>query len=119
MLIIASNAKRAPRCGVLAAGVDPPNCLANGRWLIAQLRVPAVPGAVTPDCGLASFRALLRYPRQKSANLSLPVPAMSAERPDRRELACLRPSGNCLRVNPEHRCNFCGREQWLSLWRTC
>jgi len=25
MLLIASNAKRAPRCGVLAAGVDPPN----------------------------------------------------------------------------------------------
>lgn len=28
--VIASNAKRAPRCGVLAAGVDPPNCL--GEW---------------------------------------------------------------------------------------
>ena len=25
-LLIASNAKRAPRCGVLSAGVDPPNC---------------------------------------------------------------------------------------------
>jgi hypothetical protein len=27
MLTIASNAKRAPRCGVLAAGVDPPKLL--------------------------------------------------------------------------------------------
>jgi|SRR5215469_5387142 len=38
---IASNANCAPRCGVLAAGVDPPNCLATGRWLFADLRAPA------------------------------------------------------------------------------
>src|ERR1700722_2510877 len=119
MLIIASNAKRAPRCGVMAAGVDPPNYLANGRWLTSLHCVPADPGAATPDCGHSSFRALLRDSRQKCANLSLPVPAVTAESPDRRELACLRPPGHCLRVNPEHCCNFCRREQWLSLGCTC
>jgi hypothetical protein len=41
MLVVASNAKCAPRCGVLAAGVDPPNRKASGRGLVAQSQAPA------------------------------------------------------------------------------
>ena len=38
------DAKRAPRCGELAAGVDPPNCLASGRRLTnATLRANHCP----------------------------------------------------------------------------
>src|SRR5580704_3210320 len=40
------------------------------------------PGDATPDRGHASFRALLRDTRQKGADLGLPVPAVTAERPD-------------------------------------
>jgi hypothetical protein len=55
MVTIASNAKRAPRCGVLAAGVDPPNCL--GKWPLADratLRTSRS-GVATPGCGHASL----------------------------------------------------------------
>jgi hypothetical protein len=115
---IASNAKRAPRCGVLAAGVDPPNF--SGKWPLADRASvrPSLSGVV-PESGHASFRALLRDTRQKGANFGLPVPAVTAERPDRRQLSSLCPSGNCLRVNPEHRCDFRWGKQRLSLWCTC
>jgi hypothetical protein len=82
MFTIASNAKRAPRCGVLAAGVDPPNCL--GKWPLADratLRTSRS-GDLMPDRGHASFRALLRYARQKGAYFRFPVPAVAAECPD-------------------------------------
>src|SRR6516225_4327774 len=49
-----------PPMRVLAAGVDPPNCL--GKWPLADraaLRTSRS-GAVLPDRGHASFRALLR-----------------------------------------------------------
>jgi len=115
---IASNAKRAPRCGVLAAGVDPPNYL--GKWPLADRTVvrPSLSG-VAPESGHASFRALLRDTRQKGTNFRLPVPAVTAEGPDRRELSSLCPPGNCLRVNPEHCRDFRWRKQRLSLWCTC
>jgi hypothetical protein len=78
---VASNAKCAPRCGVKAAGVDPPNCKANGRWL-ERSSSASRPGDPTPDRGLASFRALLRNTREKGADFGLPVPAVTAKRPD-------------------------------------
>ena len=115
---IASNAKRAPRCGVLAAGVDPPNCL--GKWPLADCAAPRPSlSGVPPERGHASFRALLRDTRQKGTNFGLPVTAVTTERPDRRELSGLCPSGNCLRVNPEHCRDFRWRKQRLSLWCTC
>jgi hypothetical protein len=40
------------------------------------------PGDPTPDRGLASFRALLRDTRKKGADFGLPVPAVTAKRPD-------------------------------------
>jgi hypothetical protein len=67
----------------------------------------------------ASLRALLRDTRQESTDLGLPVAAVAAECPDRRELPCLRPPGDCLRVNPEHCCDLCRSEQRLGLWCTC
>jgi hypothetical protein len=81
MLLIASNALRAPRYGVLVTGVDPPNC--SGEWPLAEhatLRTSS--GAPAPDRGHALLRALLRDARQKGADFRLPVPAVSAERPD-------------------------------------
>jgi hypothetical protein len=98
----------------------PPQLL--GKWPLADdatLRASRSRRCNARGCGHASFRALLRDARQESADFSLPVPTVPAERPDRRELSRLRPPGHCLRVNPEHCCNFCGREQWLSLWCTC
>jgi hypothetical protein len=88
--------------------------LADGAKLCASR-----PGDPTPDRGLASFRALLRDARQKGADFRLPVPAVTAERPDRRELSCLCPPGHSLRVNPEHRGNFRRGKQRFCLWCTC
>jgi len=97
----------------------PPQLHDLGRQLTVRRCASAPPGAATPGCGPVSFRALLRNPRQKGADLGLPVATVAAKRPDRRELARLGPPGHCLRVNPEHRCNFCRRKQRLSLWCTC
>src|SRR5580698_11285359 len=91
MLFIASNAKRAPRCGVLATGADPPNCLANGRWLTTRLCVPAGPGAATPGgaamphsercCGMPARRArtsVSRYRRcPPSVRIDVSFPAFA------------------------------------------
>jgi hypothetical protein len=84
----------------------PPQLL--GKWPLAGRASSCAsrPGDPTPDRGHASFRALLRYTRKKGADFSLPVPAVAAERPDRRELSCLCPSGYSLRINPEHRGDF-------------
>jgi len=84
----------------------PPQLLqACGRRLVAQHCAPA-----SQRCGAgrghASLRTLLRDTRQEGADLSLPVPAVTAKRADRREFACLCPPGDCLRVNPEHRRDF-------------
>jgi len=65
------------------------------------------------------LRALLRDARQQSAHLSLPVPAVTAERPDRGELPCLGPSRDSLRIHPEHRCYLGRREQRLGLRCAC
>jgi hypothetical protein len=113
------DAKRAPRCGELAAGVDPPNY--ETYWPLAACAASgsSLPGSATPGRDRVLFRALLRDPREKRANLCLPVPAVTAECPDRRELASLCPAGDSFRVNPEHCGNFCRREQRLRLWCTC
>ena len=113
------DAKRAPRCGELAAGVDPPNYETNRPLAAYAASGTNLPGSATPGRGQASFRALLRDPREERANLCLPVPAVTTERPDRRELASLCPAGDGFRVNPEHCGNFSGREQGLRLWRAC
>jgi hypothetical protein len=76
------DAKCAPRCGVLAAGVDPPKHLGNGPLANGTTLSASHSGDSTPDCGHASLRALLRDARQKGADLSLPVPAVAAKRPD-------------------------------------
>ncbi len=89
-----------------------------GRLPTARRRAPP-PCRYPPGHGHLSLRALLRDARQKSADLGLPVPAVAAERPDRRELPSLRPPGDCLGVNPEHRRDLCRREQRLGLWCTC
>ena len=66
---------------MLAAGVDPPNCL--GKWPLADCAAlrPGLSG-VAPERGHASFRALLRDAREKGANFGLPVSAVTSERPD-------------------------------------
>ncbi len=60
----------------------PPQLL--GKWPLADGATlsASLPGDATPDRGHASFRALLRDTRQKGADLSLPVPAVTTECPD-------------------------------------
>jgi len=80
MLNIASNAKRAPRCGVLAAGVDPPNCLATGRWLTAHASNAALPHSER-CCGIPARRArtsVSRYRRcPPSVRMDVSFPAFA------------------------------------------
>src|ERR1700722_7466598 len=116
------DAKRAPRCGELAAGVDPPTFpFFLGGWPLAGCAASrsSLSGTSVPDDGRALLRALLRNARKKRTDLSLPVTAVPAESPDGRELSCLCPACDGLRVNSEHCGNFSGREQGLRLWRAC
>jgi len=119
MLIVASNARTRPPMRRAGRRGRPPQLLRKWPLADAGTLIASHPGAVAPGRGQASFRALLRDARQKGADLSLPVPAVAAESPDRRELSCLRPPGHCLRVNPEHRRDFRGRKQRLGFWCTC
>ena len=79
MLIIASNAKRAPRCGVLAAGVDPPNC-----WQLAASWLHASNAALPHSercCGIPARRArtsVSRYRRwPPSVRMDVSFPAFA------------------------------------------
>jgi hypothetical protein len=116
--LITSNAERAPRCGVLTAGVDPPKLFTDVALCGRRGSAHRCPGN-SQAAATASLRALLRNARQKGTDLGLPVAAVTAERPNRRELPCLCPPSDCLGVNPEHCCDLCRREQRLGLWCTC
>jgi hypothetical protein len=76
----ASNAKRAPRCGVLAAGVDPPNCLAAGRSLTGHASITAL-GYSERCCGMPARRArtsVSRYRRcPPSVRMDVSFPAFA------------------------------------------
>src|SRR5229473_4073079 len=74
---------------------------------------------IAPGSGQASLRALLRDPRQQGANLCLPVPTVTTERADGRQLAGLSPSSDGFRVHPEHGRDLCRCQQRLGLWCAC
>jgi hypothetical protein len=126
----ASHANRAPRCGGPYHRGRPPFTICTAlRTALHFTAFTAVVPAVLPDRprepaypparDLVSLRALLRDARQQSADLGLPVPAVSPQGPDRRELPCLRPSRDRFRVHPEHRCDLGRREQRLGLGCAC
>src|SRR6185437_1274149 len=75
----------------------------------------ALPQAVSPG----SLGPLLGDARQQSANLCLPVPAVTAKGPDGRELSSLGPPRYGLGVHPEHCGDLCRRKQRLGLRRAC
>src|SRR6266536_3016294 len=64
--------------------------------------VTAAPTLSASGTGQALLRALLRDPREQGANFCLPVPTVTAERADGRQLAGLGPGCDGLRVHPEH-----------------
>ena len=65
------------------------------------------------------LRALLRYAREQGTDLRFAVAAVTAKRPDGRQLSGLCPTSDRFRVNPEHSCHLGRRKQWLGLWGTC
>src|SRR5215467_5002796 len=69
--------------------------------------------------GHSSFRTWLRDPREQGTDLGLPVPAVSTEGTDRRQLAGLCPASHRLGIHPEHGRYLCRREQRLGLGRAC
>src|SRR6266566_1418521 len=81
--------------------------------------VTAAPALSAPGNCQALLRALLRDAREQCANFSLPVPTVTAERADGRQLAGLGPSGDGLRVHPEHGRDLCWCQQRLGLWCAC
>src|ERR1051326_5516258 len=82
---------------------------------------PCSPRAPRPlgEYGTRSLGALLRNTREQCTNLSLPVAPVSPQRADRGQFAGLRPAGDGLGVDTEHRGDLSWRQQRLSLWCTC
>src|SRR5215468_2263621 len=76
------------------------------------------PSLLTAYCA-RSLRTRLRNACEQGADLRLPVPAVTAESADGRELASLRPSGDGLGIHAEHRGDLCRCQQRFSFGRAC
>src|SRR5690606_8312536 len=74
-----------------------------------------LPSRWTEESGLVARALVGNHPGEQLADLGLAVAPASAERADRAALAGLRPPGDRLRVDPEHRGGLCWREQRLRL----
>src|SRR3984893_7919809 len=72
-----------------------------------------------PGHGSMSLRALLRDTREQCADLSLPVPAVTAERTDGGQFPGLGPPRNGLGVNSEHSRDLRRCQKRLSLGCSC
>jgi hypothetical protein len=106
-----------PSARRMAAGADPP---VSTSWPLRRThhsaRLPGAHGARRRSGPTPSAAAV--SPRAERGPLS-PCTAVTTERPDGRQLAGLCPPGDGLWVHPEHCCDLCRRQQWLSLWCAC
>src|SRR5215469_1092177 len=116
----------APLSRPMTAGADPPSVLltdccavqARGRQVAGrgQSRV-RLPWRTAHKRDL--LRTRLRNAREQGANLCLPIPAVTAERTNGRELAGLRPPRHGLGIHAEHRRDLGWRQQRFSFWCAC
>src|SRR5579875_313642 len=121
--VCAPARRTAPRCGTLPHRGRPPLDIHRMTAAKRAVRAPAVP--CPPGAWLCtrvrqpSLGTLLRYAGEQRADLGLAVTTVPAQRPDRRELAGLRPPRDRLGVDAEHRRDLRRGQQRLCFRCAC
>jgi len=121
----------APPSRLMTADADPPHsycwlllladaCGVQARGLhVADRGTIAAPAVVAHRARWVLLRTRLRAAREQGTDLSLPVPAVTAQGTDRREFAGLRPPRHGLGIHAKHRRNLGRRQKRFSFGCAC